>query len=308
MTAQDVRSVLRGEGSHVVGAITMWSLSEVSVRWDDLRSAFEAIGLGDAVPRRPVPRALIKRACRRAALGRASLVADVVRDDAEQVIVALSSRATDETQAEARYAHETRIMVSKRDGSILLEDSEHVAASEVAALYVESLDYACGEDLATALHHALSGRTHDPMLGGVNLRGDAGGVYFVPETNLVRLQALAAFVSAQGYSSMEVWEITGSHRHLAQAARAVEGAFGVKLAKLAEDVSAFAAKVRAESSSRDAKAEKALDEAIAARRERYEELAAQVDTYADVLGAKRDALLSSISDARNALRAAILGD
>jgi hypothetical protein len=306
MTIQDVRSVLRGEGSHIVGAITMWSLSEVRVRWDDLRTAFEAIGLGDAVPRRPVAKALIKRACRRASLGRAALVADVVRDDVDQVIVALSSRATDETQAEARYAHQTRIMVSKRDGSILLENSEHAAAAEVSALYLDSLDYATGEDLATALHHALSGRTHDPMLAGVNLRGDAGGVYFVPETHLARLQALAGFVSEQGSSTMEVWEVTGSDKHLAQAARAVEGAFGVKLAKLREDVAAFATKLRSESS--DPKAQEALDEAISSRRARYEELAAQVDTYADVLGAKRDGLLSSISEARDALRAAILGD
>lgn len=306
-TRGNVATVLRGHGQHVVGAITMWSLSGVRVPRADLRAAFETMGLGEAVPRDPSFGALLNRACQSARRGNPNIVFDKVAEDHAKVVFALSDRSKDASSARVEYAQRVRIAVNKATGSVLLEDEDDATLQRVAALYAEERDFAGTDDLSAILVNCMNGRTHDELLNAVNLRGQAGGVYFVPETKLAKLYALQSWVCGQAHSELTVWEVTGSHAHLAQAARAATHAFSAKLDTLRRDVEAFAQKVRAEATSEDANTQAQLDAGINLRREKYEQLAAQVDTYADVLGAKREELLASIAEARDALKLAILG-
>lgn len=308
MNAQEqIQTVLRGHGSHVVGALAMWSLRDVFVDRVALRAEFERLGLGEAVPRDPSYAACLGRACERTRKGKPGIVFDKVADLESSVVYALSDRSKDEASATVSYSQRVRISVSKSDGALLLEDPSDATLLAVAEAYQEILAYAGTDDLSACLSRAMNGRTHDPLLSAVNLRGEAGGVYFVPAERLPTLQALAAWVSSQGESEFSVWEVSGSHQHLAQAARAATAAFSTKLDALRREVEVFAAKTRSEAGSEDAQTQAQLDASIGLRRERYEQLAAQVETYADVLGAKRDELLRSIGEARDALRLAILG-
>jgi hypothetical protein len=308
MNAQEqIQTVLRGHGSHVVGALAMWSLRDVVVERSALRAEFERLGLGEAVPRDPSWSACLTRACERVRKGKPGIVFDKVAETVERTVYALSDRSKDEASATVSYQQRVRISVSKSDGALLLEDPLDATLLAVAEAYQEILTYAGTDDLSACLSRAMTGRTHDPLLSAVNLRGEAGGVYFVPAERLATLQALAAWVSSQGASEFSVWEVSGSHQHLAQAARAATAAFSTKLDSLRREVEVFAAKTRSEAGSEDAQTQAQLDASIGLRRERYEQLAAQVETYADVLGAKRNELLASIGEARDALRLAILG-
>lgn len=304
---ENLATVIRGAGQHVVGALAMWSLSNVRIERAALRSAFEAMGLGEAVPRDPSFGAVLNRACQSAKKGNGNIVFDKVVDDHEKVVYALSDKSTHSAVAQVSYQQRVRVAVNKSTGSVLLEDEDDATLQRVAALFSEERDFAGTDDLSAVLSNCMNGRTHDVLLNAVNLRGDAGGVYFVPAEKLSTLQRLQEFVNEQGQSQFTVWEITGSHQHLAQAARAATHAFSARLDTLRREVQAFSDKVRAEAGSEDEATQAALDAGINLRREKYEQLAAQVETYADVLGAKRDELLSAIGEARAALRAAILG-
>lgn len=306
-TRGNVATVIRGHGQHVVGAIAMWSLSGVRIPRAELREAFETMGLGEAVPRDPSYGALLNRACQAARRGNPNIVFDKVAEDHAKVVFALSDRAKDTQNARVEYEQRVRIAVNKSTGTVLLEDEDDATLQRVSALYAEERDYAGTDDLSAVLVNCMNGRTHDELLNAVNLRGAAGGVYFVPEAKLQKLYQLQSFVLGRGASELTVWEVTGSHAHLAQAARAATHAFSAKLDVLKREVEAFAQKVRAEATSDDANTQAQLDAGINLRREKYEQLAAQVDTYADVLGAKREELLAGISAARDALKLAILG-
>jgi len=304
---QQIQSVLRGHGQHIVGALAMWSLSGVFVERSALRSEFERLGLGEAVPRDPSYAACLGRACERTRKGKPGIVFDKVADLEGSVVYALSDRSKDAASATVSYSQRVRISVEKATGALLLEDPLDATLLAVAEAYQEILTYAGTDDLSACISRAMNGRTHDPLLSAVNLRGEAGGVYFVPAERLATLQALAAWVGSQGESDFSVWEVSGSHQHLAQAAKAATHAFSARLDALRREVEVFAAKTRSEAGSEDAQTQAQLDASIGLRRERYEQLAAQVETYADVLGAKRDELLASIGEARDALRLAILG-
>jgi hypothetical protein len=305
---QEIQTVLRGHGEHIVGALAMWSLRDVFVARDQLRAAFESMGLGDAVPRDPSFSACLTRACERVRKGKPGIVFDKVAETPERSVFAVSDRTKDESSATVRYDQRVRIAVAKATGALELEDQLDGTLLAVAEAYQDILTYAGTEDLSACLSRAMHGKGTDSLLCATNLRGEAGGVYFVPAEKLATLQTLASWVGEQGESEFSVWQVTGSHQHLAQAARAAKTAFSAKLDTLRREVEVFAAKTRAEAGSEDAQTQAQLDASIGIRRERYEQLAAQVETYADVLGAKRDELIASIGQARDALRLAILGE
>lgn len=302
-----VATLVRGAEAHVVGAICMWSLASVRVPRAQLHSDMEQIGLGEAVARAPKPGSLLRKACN--SVESESIVFDRVSVPGGGAVFAASDRRVREHDRRVDYQLRCRIAVTA-DGTIVREDPNDPLLERVAHQYVELRDYAHSDEVSSVLVRSMHGHRGQPLLNALNLRGAAGGVYFVPAAEMGRLRALQAWVLGQSeHSEFSVWEITGSDAHLEQAARSAVSSFRSKLKAVSDECAAFVADMRdtIARSETDQKAEAALEGSLAVRKARYNALSAQVYSYAEILGERKQALLDEIAEAREALRAAIEG-
>lgn len=298
-TAAEVGKAI-GAGGPVIGAICFWTLGDVHVSRDAIRAKMAELDLLAAVPRDPSPSALLSRACDDAKRGRKDIVFDRVSRSATETVVALSRRIVYTTTEQASYEHVTRVRVAHGDGSLTFEDSSNAVMAELGARYSDMRAHMTTAEFGGMIGQAFQGRTHELLLGGVNLRGRSGGVYFVPAAVVERATGLADFVNATGSCSMTVWPIAAGDRALAQAAVAARSDIQERVREIRADIATFAAGL-------EAAGLVLTDHSVKTRLSRFESLSAKAALYAEVLGSAKADLEAEIEAACVALRDAVLG-
>ena len=301
-SAHDVGNVL-ASGGKTIGAICFWTLSDITVSRADVRAKMDELGLLPAVLRDPSPSALLTRACAEVKRGRGSLVFDRVIQNKTETVFAMSERAIDGGAEKATYSTQSRVRVANVDGSIQLEDSSNPLMMEVRAKYALLQENMTVYEFGEMLGRAFLGRAHSNLLGGINLRGKAGGVYFVPQDSMAKTLAFADFINSTGSCNMTVWPVAAGDRQIKQAQSAIERDIQTKVRNVMADLSEFGSKL-----DKEALESIGFDtRGIQIRMERFELLQAKASLYADVLGSAQADIASCIGKAKDSLRTAVLG-
>jgi len=304
LVAVELASAAKEAG--IIGSVTFWSLRGVSVRRADLRAELAAIGLGFAMPKDPKPQAVLRTAVesvRRAS--NESIVFDRVSDTPTEVVYASSARRTDETTERAEYVHRTRVRVSKATGAIQLEDSTDDVSRAVEAEYLRLRDWMPTAEFGSILTSIMRGRGKDNGLCGVNLRGEAGGVYFVPALSADRLEAVADLVDrVAGVGSLTVWPVPAGSRTVSQVQAGAREYFLGRVAETKADVADLLAAIRAE---REAGAIAEDAHRVVTRFRTFEALEARASVFGDILGDLRSELAADLDVLRAEIKAALDG-
>lgn len=288
----------------VIGAITFWSLRGARMRRAELRAALEPLQLGMAMPKDPKPQALLRMAIEHARKVAPGTVFDRVAHNTAEIVYAVSARQTDEAAEVAQYQQRTRVRLHRASGALTLEDPADPVLQTVAQRYAELQEWITVTEVGSVLINALRGRRKDMGLCAVNLRGESGGVYFVPATNVDRLTALAAAMDVLGQQgALTVWPVPRGDRALAQAQQAAASDFGARLAEARQDLQQLLAEVDV--------ADEGAQGRVLARAAAFQQLRTRVDLYAELLGDVRAELVAGIEEASAKLRgqvAAVLDD
>lgn len=304
-TAEQVKHVLAGGGTHTIGALVWWTHHDVHIRRSELVKAMEALGVGAAVPRPPRPATALARAVNDATrrdpeldwhMRRGSKVAAILelRQDAEgrvrkvQVATAelMPVSGTDEVEA----------VVDEHGYEGTISGNAAAAADSVAMRYQDVLDYADAADVTAMLTALMRGRTQDPLVGGVMLR-ESGGVYYVPAAKVDVVRQVAAFIEANSHSTFDIWTIGADDENLAQAARHTANSMREQLEEIRGEAQRFVAELKSDTAP--------SDRAVTTRLGRFQALRSRVELWRDVLGDARDELQGQIGEAQEALEEAL---
>jgi len=140
-------------------------------------------------------------------------------------------------------------------------------------------------ELGLVLINALRGRRHVAGLAAVNLRGDTGGVYFVPAANVARLDTLATLVDEiAGVGAITVWPIPAGDRTIAQATTAIRSDFIERIKAAKEDVGVLLEEIAADRTT-DPEGRRVM-----ARAKSFAGIRARISAYSDLLGDMRETL------------------
>jgi hypothetical protein len=284
-----------------IGAITFWSLRGANARRDELRASLEELGL--SMPKDPKPQVRIRYALESARRRNdTTIVFDKVSDTKSEIVYALSERGVNEVEKKAAYEHRTRISLDKISGALLLEDELDPVLCAVRDRYNELAIFASVYELGLYLTVALQGRTRDVGLGGVNLRGGTGGVYFVPRANMERLRCLAEIMDrAAHFGAMTVWPVPAGDRAHAQAHQAVRMDLAEQLRETKLSVTALLEELNEEPAGGwDPEGKRFVARAAA-----FQQIRARAELYADLLGDVREDLLGQVAELQTAIETRI---
>lgn len=280
-------------GTKILGCIVYWSLRGFKEPRDDFRAAMKAMGLEAAVGRPMSAQAALTRALEVWRKGRGH-VASRRLSTGDVALVCY-------TEEDGRLTPAHVLTVSK-DGSRIVSGPHSAPASVVEDMYDglvqarnEVRDYASTTDLSEAMTTALQGTRKDPMLASANLRGEAGGVYFVPEAKCDQLDQLKSYIESRSQSRISRFWITTAADNAMAVQRAVQQTVTDELAELRESVLQFAQECRLRNEEPNLKSRNA-------RAKRYEDLASKVDLWADMLGEVAAEMRSKIREAQEALK------
>ncbi len=291
------RSLAANAGGDIIGAVTFWSLGGTRVKREAMRVALENVGLGFAMPKNPKPQAVLRMAVdvvRRSS--NEHVVFDRVSDTSTMTTYAMSVRATDEAAELATYAHKTRVRVSKVDGKIAIEDPLDPILLRVEQAYLEITNMITTSELGLVLINALRGRRHMPGLSAVNLRGDTGGVYFVPAANVDRLDTLAKLVDEIAVEgAITVWPIPRGDRTIAQATSAIRSDFVDRIKAAKEDVATLLEEIAADRTT-DPEGRRVM-----ARAKSFAGIRARISVYSELLGDMRGTLDDQLGELKAAI-------
>jgi len=303
-TAGQVAKVLRGEGE-IMGAIAFWSVrNSGTVSRSALGAKLEELNLGGAMMREPRPQAMLTYACEAAKRRRNGIVFDRVVSNRIETVMALSERVIDSTAEQASYSPRCRIRVAHDSGALALEDYTNPVLQEVSARYADVKANMTSHEISEVIGNAFKGRTNSALLGGINLRGKAGGVYFVPASEVARTTALADFLGQMNCCELTVWPIAATDRVVGQAAAAAERDLNYKVRKLLVDIKDFGMRLDAE-----ALQNLSLDSSgVKLRMERLNLIESKADIYAEILGSLAGDIRAQVETARASFRTAILGN
>lgn len=278
----------------ILGCIVYWSLRGFRENREDFRSAMQAMGLEAAVGRPMSASAAMTRALevwrrgrgwaahRRLSTGNVALV------------------CFQEEEGSLRPRH---VWTVSRDGAQIAEGPDHkLAPPEMAtdmrdgllAALNEVRAYASTADLSEAMTTALQGTRKDPMLASANLRGEAGGVYFVPEAKCAQLDALKNYVESRSASRISRFWITTAADNAEAVQQAVQQTVADELVELRDSVLKFAEECRLNNETPNLKSRNA-------RAKRYDDLSAKVELWSDMLGAVAAEMQAKIAEAKKAL-------
>jgi len=285
----------------ILGALAFWSLRDVSVERADLRAALEAIGLGFASSKDPKPQACLRMAVE---IVRRSTTSDVVfdrvSDSPSEIVYAMSSRSADQVAEVATYQHRTRVRLDKASGALSLEDTTDETLLAVAAKYRHLITYLTTAEFGMVLVNALRGRGHSTGLSAINVRGDAGGVYFVSSSYVETLGKLADIVDGiVGRGAFTVWPILANDRAAEQTSVAVRTDLTSRVQDVRLDVRTLLASVKSDAGSDLATRQ------VAARVAAFDGLRSRIEAYSEILGELKSGMLAEVEDLRAALAAAV---
>lgn len=258
----------------VAGAIVWWTL-EGEVRLDALKAAWAARGLDEVeLPDEQTPTQALKHAIRE--LTEKRRLARPLEGRGQWALV--TERAHDE---ELDYALNLR--ASADDDGIKIEPEGHPLAGTLRTAYAHNREVATSSELSRWLIGVARGRN------AVGLR-DTGGLYFVPAQELAGLRKRAEALHV--VSSCRLYEVP--------ALRSDEAVAAI-LDALAREAEAEAQAMAAEMDE-----DKAGPRRLRSRAARCEQILAQVESYAELLGANLGTLTQKIEELKGNLVAAAL--
>lgn len=285
--ARQLEQVWKAQGKSVLGAMVYWSLGGVHWERDTMRAQWEALGLGAAIGRDPRPEALLSEAVGKALAGTKALLCRRLSRFSWAIVEELNAKAEDTKAAKLAHKHVITLAVGADPGLPgvltweLVESAAAVKSFElldkIKAAYADLREYACTSDLSTALVEALQGTMRNPMLSAISLRETAGGLYFVPASQVERMQQLADLVREHTGSRVNVLKLYADESNLATAAEAASASFTAQLNELRGELKAFVAERKAEGA-------EMTENHLETRVKRLQALGARVDVWADILG------------------------
>lgn len=280
----------------ILGCITYWSLTKFKVPRQDFRAALVAMGLGAAYGRDMSPKAVLTRAAEAWLRGHSEYRIKRLKGG-----IALLHSAVYGGRVVTTHVW----TVTPSSGGALLWDLKDTAMGGATATVMRQnleaefqsvIDFATTSDLSSVLTSAMQGTRKDPMLSACNLRGEAGGVYFVPEANLEQFEKLRDYVMQQSMSEIARFWISDVNDNAAEVKSNVRQSVESELAELRQSVRDFAAECKADGREVGLKT-------INAREKRYEDLRVKVDLWADMLGDVAEEMRSKIAAASTFLKA-----
>lgn len=306
-TAKQIGTVLSSVGTKTIGALALWTLSQVRIRRTELEGKLDAIGLGEAMPRAPKPYAVLSSAVERVSRGKRDVL--FRRPQAEKAWALLVANEETSSPGKSRHVKMIHVVTLRAEG----EGSDAVAAEwidptfpplypdavSIVALvkdaFLECRDFVHTDGLSEILTACMSGTGKHSLLAALSLRERTGGIYFVHSTKLPMLRNLADLVRDLG-SELNVLTITGQDENLSQAASAAKASFAAQLQTLREDLAELKSKLAANDGT-------GKERSIEIRAERFRAVEGRVALFADILGDVAGELRAEIEHARQTLLA-----
>lgn len=303
-TLSDLQAVFASQGTHMVGAIVMWSLRDVHAERGELRAALEAIGLGVACPRDPKPERILAKAVEACGSGQRGIL---VRRLSKSTHAIIQERETDSEVLELDHTitmglatvegvtsavSKSLAQAEETAGAPEPSDRALALAAKIGAEYDRIRKFANTDDMSVILTTAMLGTYRDNMLGALSLREGTGGVYFVPGSQiptLVKLQELLH--GLPGNSRMTVLSIYGDTANLAETAATARASFTAKLNELRQELGAFVQTLKSGD-------KEGTESHAETRLRRLDNLRDRVDMWGDILGDVRAELFTGIESAK----------
>lgn len=315
-TAEKLEAVLAGTGTRTIGALVFWSLSGVDCSRVAFREAFEAIGMGAAVPRDPRESTLLTTAVRLSGTGKANVlwrragkgwalvleeaIADPDRPETTRLAHTHVATVTIDTHREYvkralaqnpnRLAPELQWRFQGKPAQVA---RAQVIAAELEQHYHQTKHFMDTADLSVTLVNLMHGTSRDTLLGAVSLRQSTGGLYFVHSSKVEQARQVRDLVhQLASKSSVVVMAITGEAENLEAAAQAAKLGFASQLNELRAEVTKFLAETPRHAVS---------DRNVSVRVDRYKQLSTRVEIFRDILGSVAGELGNQIEAARKDL-------
>ena len=278
------------EGRHL-GDVVWMSMSGVNARRSDIRAAFAAEGLPEALaPSDPTPEAAFGMAVNAYGNGEQHNGVFLRRVDASRrgsdVLVLHAVKVAgglDQVSTLGRVGLSGGALTFVKD-PILWSKDANAALAELTSTYSDRVEHATSVELGTAVVAAILG-----WCGGIRLR-DRGNVYWAHATGNEEIRALSRVLSRFGGSYLAILPVHDNREARATVQRAATESFDVELRDIAVELEKF--------KSADGLRFSTLEN----RLEAYSDLANRVDMYADILGSKRDELVEKLEAAKEAVR------
>lgn len=277
----------------ILGCITYWSLRGFRVPRETFKSELASMGLSAAYGRDMSPKAVLTRSVdvwmrgqreysvKRLKAGVALLHSSI--SNGRVVTTHVWTATPDPTSGSLIWEHKDA------DGNVSGTKSDEMR-KRLESCFQEVIDYASTSDLSSALTTAMQGTRKAPMLSACNLRGEAGGVYFVPAASLETFERLRDYITANSNSDVARFWISDIADNATEVQQNVRQTVEGELAELRASVLEFASEC--EQSGKDVGLK-----TINARAKRYDDLRVKVDLWADMLGDVAKEMRGKIAEA-----------
>jgi hypothetical protein len=291
----DLGAFLRAGGTKEIGALVFWSLSGVNIPRDEFRKAFEAHGMGAAVPRAPRHATCLTTAVTGAMVGKKDVFARRLEHNGWGLVVEHHDRDNNELAHKHVATVELEGLKNIRlkwkfQGKPEQLAKLSVVKPDIEARYETARTHLDTSDLSSILVNLMHGTARETLLGAVSLRERTGGLYFVHARRLEDLALVKNTVERLAPKcSITVLTISGSADNLAAAAAAARQSFEGQLKELRDELVQFKAQLGNKG---------ATEHNITVRANRYDQLNARVELFRDVLGDVALELEMSIASAK----------
>jgi hypothetical protein len=296
------------DGADLIGVMVYWTgLHDARVSRPLWRQGIRQCGLGAALSDEPKPEAILNRAVGTANRRQTGDVgtktkpgyAKLKRKDDDATYAVLMRRDVGDrmgyleeaTVTIVRDAHDPEPTVATEPG-VQPDDARDALVHVIVDEYTEMLQYANTQEISETLVRAVRDTCSGLML--------KAGFYIVRPDHLAALTDLEKFLADSCGATLELWEIRSSSRNASTAQRNANKSIRLAFTELCDEVKTF----RDEHvDDIDGTPQKSLN----ARVERFKDLDAKVQLYADVLGDYRDELTAAIAVAKRELLGAFIG-
>ena len=185
----------KGNDVKAIGCMTWWTVFEKRASYDAVVDAIKAVGLNPDFLRKPAPKSAFQRAANDESNG-VTFYRKIVNDKNRLVLGHVQENV--EVEAELlNYEQTAKVSFHKEDSTVEVEGD---TTGRFLEKYNENLASVEDQDIR-AFILATIGAEH-----GVSMR-KTGGIYFIPNKNTGRLEALSAFLENTGFGLLYVIRI-----------------------------------------------------------------------------------------------------
>lgn len=293
-TTEQIGAVLSATGTHTLGALVFWSLSAVRIERAALRAALAELGMAEAMPKDPSPKAALSKAVPAIIGSRKGLIARRIPGGFGLLV----ERIEDGRRLDVTHVAN----VTTQDQEVLVEyllEAGQIPEDEIRAEYEKVRTKVQTMDLSEVLTAALMGSPSKGLLGAISIRERTGGLYFVPGEQVARMQRLKATLETLApLCTISVMTITGDRENLEQTASVARVTFSTQLATLRDELTEFQANLQV-------KGKTPNGYSISTRAEKYRELRDRVELFRAVLGDVATELQEQVDGAKQEMLKAL---